>query len=117
MRAGHGKNVGRAIDQLRSQRLAAQAANVHTFSQKGGDRMQTGRLTADCIDPGGSDFNVLAIAEKAAKKPFRHRASADVSGTNEEDAFHILGRARARSENLKLNLSKSTRAASACRTL
>jgi hypothetical protein len=37
---------------------------------------------------GGRDLNVLPIAQQAAEKPFRHRAPANISCTNEEDAFH-----------------------------
>ena len=49
----------------------------------------------------------LAIAEQAAKKPFRHRAAANVSGADKEDVFHDSGGASERDSNLELNLSKS----------
>ena len=68
MRAGHGKNVGRAIDQRRSQRLTAQTADVHASSGRTLHGMQTGRLTAHGIDAGGSDFDVFAIAEQGDEK-------------------------------------------------
>jgi hypothetical protein len=37
---------------------------------------------------GGSDFNVLPIAQQSPKKSFSHGAATDISGTNEQDAFH-----------------------------
>jgi len=45
---------------------------------------------------GGSDFDVLSIAEQTAEKPFCHRAAADISGTNKENAFHESKPARCR---------------------
>jgi hypothetical protein len=47
------------------------------------------------VDPGGSDLDVLAIAKKTAEQAFRHRASANISRANEEDAFHDFPPARA----------------------
>ena len=60
------------------------------------DGMQARRLSADRMDAGGCDFDVLAIAEQPAEKPFRHGAAANISCTNEEDAFHNAEPARAR---------------------
>jgi hypothetical protein len=47
------------------------------------------------VDPGGSDLDVLTIAEKTAEQAFRHGAPANISRANEEDAFHDFTPARA----------------------
>jgi hypothetical protein len=46
------------------------------------------RLPAHRVNSSGRDLDVLPIAEQPAEKPFRHRAPANISCTNEEDAFH-----------------------------
>ena len=64
------------------------SADVDAFLLADLDGVQARRLSADRVHAGGSDLDVLAIAEQPAEKPFRHRAAADISGANEEDAFH-----------------------------
>jgi hypothetical protein len=57
--------------------------------------MQTWRLPANRVHAGGSDLNLLAIAEKTPEQAFRHWAPANISRANEEDAFHAFTPARA----------------------
>jgi len=95
VRAGHGENVGGAVDQRGGERLAADAADVHAFLFADVDCVQARRLPADCVDPGRSDFDLLAIAEETPEQAFRHRAPANISRANEEDAFHDFTPARA----------------------
>jgi hypothetical protein len=63
------------------------------------------------MDAGRRDFNVFPVAEKTTKQPFRHRAAANITSTDEKDVFHDLARRRARLRNLKLNRIKSIRRA------
>jgi hypothetical protein len=58
-------------------------------------------LSPHGVHPGGGDLNVFAIAKQTAKKPFRHGAAANISSTNEKDAFHGFKPARHRFRNLK----------------
>ena len=58
-------------------------------------RVQARRLAADGMHAGGSDLDVLAIAEQTAEKSFRHGAAANVAGANKEDAFHDVKSRRA----------------------
>jgi len=96
------------IDERRGERLAAQASDIDAFLIANVNRMQARRLPADGVHPGGSDFNVFTIAEQPAEKPFRHRAPANISCTNEEDAFHDFEPARYRLGKVKSNRTKST---------
>jgi hypothetical protein len=100
--------MGGAIDQRCRERLAAQSADIDAFLIADVNRVQARRLAAHRVHPGGGDLNVFAIAEQTAEKAFRHWASADVSGTNEEDAFHDFGPARYRLCKVKSNRIKST---------
>jgi hypothetical protein len=110
MRAGHRENVRGPLDQRGSKRLTPLSANVDAFLLADLDRVQTRGLTADRVDARGSYFNVLPIPEEATEKTFRHRASANISRTNEEDAFHDSEPANCRLRNLKSNRTKSTQA-------
>ena len=107
--ARHGENVRRALDQRRGERLAAQSADVDAFLIADMNRMQARRLAAHGMHAGGRHLNVFAVAEQPAEKALRHRASANISGTNEEDAFHGFGPARYRLGKVKSNRIKSTR--------
>ena len=110
MRAGHGENMRGAIDQRGRKRLTAKLTDVHAFIFAHLRRIQAGRLAAHRMHAGRSDFDVLAIAEQSAEKPFRHRAAADVSGTDKKRTlFTILRAGRQRDSNLESNKSKSTR--------
>src|SRR5947208_2835373 len=95
MRAGHGENVSGAVDQGGSERLAAHAADINAFLFADVDRVQAGRLSAHSMHPGGSDLDLFAVAKKTPEEAFRHRASANISRANEEDAFHDVTPARA----------------------
>ena len=88
MRAGHGENVGGALDQRRGQGLAADAVDIDPFVLQDLDREQTRRLPAHRMDPGGCDGDVFSITQKRAEKTLRHRTPADVSGADEKDVFH-----------------------------
>ncbi len=83
--------------------------DVHPFLLADMDRVHARRLPAHRVHSGGCDLDVLPIAEKPAEKPFRHRAPANISCTNEEDAFHDSKPARCRLGNVKSNRIKSTR--------
>jgi hypothetical protein len=45
-------------------------------------------LAAHGMNSRRRDFDVLAVTEQTAKKALRHRAAANIPGTNEKDAFH-----------------------------
>jgi hypothetical protein len=42
------------------------------------------------MDTGRTHFNVLAISQETAEKPFRDGTSANVSCANKKDALHKL---------------------------
>ena len=107
MRARHGKNVCRSIDQRRGKRLTAQAANVDACFCADFDRIEAWRLAAHCVHAGRNNFDVLSIPKQTAKKPFGDRAAADITCTDKEDAFHNSEGASERNRNLKSNRSKS----------
>jgi len=88
MGAGHRENVGRALFQIRGERLAALIANVDSLGFANLDRVKTGRLAADRMDACGSDLDIVAITDEVAKKSFRDRTTADIAGANKEDVFH-----------------------------
>jgi hypothetical protein len=52
------------------------------------DGVHARRLAADGVHSGGSDLNIFPIAQHPAEKAFRHRAPANISCANKEDAFH-----------------------------
>lgn len=56
---------------------------------------------------GGGHFDVSPISEQTAKKPFRNRATTNVTCADKENVFHNSGRASERNFNLELNLPKS----------
>ena len=62
-------------------------------------RIQARGLAADRVHPGRSDFDVLPIADQAAKKPFRNRASTNITCADEEDVFHGRNAQRTRLSN------------------
>ena len=88
MRAGHGENVRRALDQIGRERLTAQIADVHAVAFANLHRIKTGRLSPDCVNAGRSDFDVFAIADQPVKQSFGDRTAADIARANKEDAFH-----------------------------
>jgi hypothetical protein len=108
MRAGHGEDVGGAIDERGGERLAAEAANVDAFLFANMDGMQARRLAAHSVDPGGRDLDVFAIAEQTPEEAFGHRAAADISCADEEDAFHDFEPTPCRQGKLRLKEIKST---------
>ena len=71
------------------------AADIDAFLFADVDRVQTGRLSAHSMHTGGSDLDLLAVAKKTTEEAFRHRAPANISRANEEDAFHDFRPARA----------------------
>jgi hypothetical protein len=66
-------------------------------------------LSPNGMHPGGSDLDVFAIAEQTAEQTLCHRAAADISCADEEDAFHDFEPAPCRQAKLRLNEIKSTR--------
>ncbi len=88
MRARHGKNVRGPVDQLGGERLGTEPADVDALLLEDLDRVEAGRLAADGVNAGGSHFDVRAAPEHLAKKPLGHGAAADVTGADEENAFH-----------------------------
>jgi hypothetical protein len=108
MRAGHSENVGRTIDQGGGERLAAEPANVDAFLFANVDGVQARWLSANGMNPGGCDFDVFAIAEQTAEEALCHRAAADISRADEEDAFHDFEPAPCRQGKLRPNEIKST---------
>jgi hypothetical protein len=59
------------------------------------------------VHPGRCDFDVLAIAGQAAKKPFSDRAPTNIACADEEDVFHGSERAANAFIKLEAKLSKS----------
>jgi hypothetical protein len=88
MCAGHSENVRRALDQIGGERLASQIADIHAISFANLHRVQTGRLPPDCVHAGGSDLDIFAIADQAAKQSFGDGTATDIARANKEDAFH-----------------------------
>ena len=88
MCAGHGENMGGAVNEIGRERLAAQIADVYAICFANLHRVKARRLSADGMHTGGSDFDVLAIPDQPAKQSFRDRTAADVAGANKKDAFH-----------------------------
>jgi hypothetical protein len=111
MRAGHAEDVRRTIDESGGKRLAAEAANVDAFLFANVNRMQARRLAANGMDPGGSDLDVLAIAEQTAEETLSHRAAANIARADKKDAFHDEKPAPCRQGKLESNGIKSTQAA------
>src|SRR5437667_4434755 len=107
MRASHGKNMCRPIDQRRSKRLTAQIADVDPCFCADFDRIKTWRLAAHRVHTGRNNFDVLSVPKHTAKKPFRNRTAADITCTDKEDAFHSSESASERIPNLESNRSKS----------
>jgi hypothetical protein len=68
--------------------LAALITDVYTIGFTNLDRVETWRLSADCVHSGRCDFDVFAIPNEPAKQSFGNGTSADIAGANKEDAFH-----------------------------
>ena len=96
MRAGHGKNVRRAIDQRGGERLTAKSRNIDSAIAADIDRMHARRLTAHRVHAGRVGFDVLAIAEQTAEKSQSHGTAANVARTDKKDVFHNYGTRRRR---------------------
>ena len=94
MRAGHGKNVRRAIDQRGSKGLAAETADIHAFLFADLHCIKTWRLAAHRVHTSRGDFDVSPISQQPAKKPFRDGTAANVTCAHKEDVFHDSGGAR-----------------------
>jgi hypothetical protein len=82
-------------------------ANVGPFFGAYFNRIEARRLAAHSMHTGGNNFDVLSVAQQAAKKPFRNRTAADITRADKEDAFHNSESASERNSNLKSNWSKS----------
>jgi len=109
VRAGHGENVRRLADQIGSERLAAQIANVHVVRFANLHRVKARRLSAHRVDTGRSNFNVFTVSDQPAKQPFGDWTATDIAGANKENAFHDSRRARERGNNVVLNTNKVNR--------
>ena len=90
MCASHRENMCRAFDERACERLAPQVANFCPFLGTNLNRVRAGRLSSHGVHSGGSHFNVLAISQETAKKTFRNGTATNITGTNEEDAFHKM---------------------------
>src|SRR6478672_10505043 len=86
----HGEDMCRAFDERAGQWLAPEVANFGPFLHANLNRMRAGRLSSHGVHSGGSHFNVLAISQETAKKTFRNGTATNITGTNEEDAFHKM---------------------------
>jgi hypothetical protein len=104
VRASHGKDMCRSIDQRCRKRLTTQIANVGACFCADFDRIETWRLAAHCVHAGRNNFDVLSVPKQTAKKPFRNRAAADISCTDKEDAFHSSESASERNSQPKVEL-------------
>lgn len=62
--------------------------DVHAFIGADLDRVKAGRLSANCVHPGGRYFNVVAMSDQSLKKAFRNWAAANITGADEENTFH-----------------------------
>ena len=114
MRPGHDKDMRRALDQRRGQRLTAQTADVHAFLLTNLHGVKARWLPAHRMHAGGGDFDFPPVADQPPEKPFRNRTAADVSGTDKENAFHNIEAAQTRVSNLESNGFKSTKRLAAC---
>jgi hypothetical protein len=86
----HGEDMCRAFDERAGQWLAPEVANFGPFLHANVNRMRAGRLSSHGVHSGWSHFNVLAISQETAKKTFRNGTATNITGTNEEDAFHKM---------------------------
>lgn len=73
---------------MRRERLTAQAAKIDPFVLADFDGVSARRLPADGMNPGRVHFNILAIFNESAEKPFRNGTATDISGADKKDAFH-----------------------------
>src|SRR5262249_30380008 len=105
--AGHGKNVRGAIGQGCRHRLAALAANVCAFLLADLNRVKTRRLAAHGMHACRKNFDVFAVPEQTAKKPFRDWAATDIAGADKEYAFHVSDGTSERRSNVGANRFKS----------
>jgi hypothetical protein len=108
MRAGHGKDMSGAFDQRGREWLAPKVTDVHAFILANLHGVQTGRLPANGVHSSRGHLNIFSVSDQSAKETFRDGATANVTRTNKEDAFHDARRASVRGNNLGSNKSKST---------
>jgi len=111
VRAGHGENVRGAIDQLSGKRLAAQIANVYASFFANLHCVKTWRLPAHGMHPRRRDLDLFAITKQTAEKALCDGTAANVACADKENTFHDSRRASARTNNLELNIIKSTKQA------
>jgi hypothetical protein len=107
VRTGHGENVRSLINKSSRERLAAQIADICAFLGADFHGIHAWRLATNRVNASRGDFDVLAVASQAAKKPFRDGASTNVACADEEDVFHGSERAASAFINVEANLSKS----------
>ena len=100
--------MGGAIDKSGGERLAAETANVDAFLFANVNGMQARGLPANGMNPGGSDLDVLTIAEQTAEEALSHRAAANIARADKKDAFHDEKPAPCRQGKLESNRIKST---------
>jgi len=88
MRSGHGKNVGRSIDQRDREWLTAERRDIDSALPANVDRMHARRLSPHRMHTSRIRFDVLAIAKQPAEKSQGHGTAANVAGTDKKDVFH-----------------------------
>ena len=115
MRAGHGKNVRRSIDQRDRERLTAKRRDIDSALPANFDRMHARRLSAHRMHTSGIGLDVLAIAKQTAEKSQGHGTAANVAGTDKKDVFHEMRDAAATAcAKVKSNVLKSTNPPATC---
>jgi hypothetical protein len=98
-----------AIDQIGSQWLTAQIADVHSVTLADLHCVKTWWLSAHRMDASGSDLDVFAVADQSAKQPFGNWTAANIAGANKKNAFHDSRRACERANKVGLNANKINR--------
>jgi hypothetical protein len=88
MRPGHGKNVGRAVDQAGREGLTSLLTDIDPFLFANLNGVETWRLSSDGMDTCGCHLDVFPIADEATKQALGNGTATDVSGTDKQDAFH-----------------------------
>ncbi len=88
MRSGHGKNVGRPVDQRDGERLAAKRRDIDSALSANVDCMDARRLASHGMHASRIRFDVLAIADQTAEKSQGHGTAANVAGADKKDVFH-----------------------------
>ena len=107
MRAGHGKDVRRAIDQRGRQGLAAETADIHAFLFADLHCIETWRLAAHRVHTSRGNFDIFPVPKHLAKNPFRDGTAANVTCADKKDAFHDSGGANGRNSNVGSNVPES----------